>query len=104
MKKVLIDGSNLIVNIVEIADGAAYTPPSGLRMLNVDAATAHIGGTWDEDTQTFAEPPKSSRPLIADLHDKLAYGEATQDEIAQMLRIQLGLTDGPPLVREVPSE
>ena len=97
MKKAIVDLNGSVVNIIEIEEGAAYAPATGRRLINTDAADAQIGGTWDG--AEFTDAPEPVRSTISILHEKLRFGEISQPEIETMLRLERGLTVGPPDVR-----
>lgn len=56
MRKPLIDTTGQVVNIIEVEDGADYTPPAGLTMLD-EHPDAMIGGTYDQVAAVFTPPP-----------------------------------------------
>lgn len=73
----LLDASGVVVNIIELADGAVWTPPAGLTL---GAPGGEIGDTWTGTA--YARPPKPAPPPPTQ-EDYAAAVEAHVDAAAQ---------------------
>ena len=55
MQYAIIDSAtNKVINVIEWDGAANYTPPEGVTIIQSD--TASCQGTYDPNTQTFAQP------------------------------------------------
>lgn len=62
MRTAVINSSGLVVNVIELAEGAMWAPPEGHTLRPSD--TACIGDTWDGEAfvKPYIEPAFDSSP------------------------------------------
>lgn len=77
MRKILFDiTTGLVINVVEIEDGANWQPPAGYAV--VDAGLGGIGDTWDG--VKFVKPPELTPPP----DPAIAIAAAVSDVVAEI--------------------
>lgn len=63
-RKAVIDSDGIVVNVIELTDGTAWTPPSGCSVVDGDGAA--LGGSYNSGTEQFTDPtpvtPAKTRP------------------------------------------
>jgi hypothetical protein len=86
-KQAVIDNvSKVVVNVIELEEGAAWTPPAGCTVVQNDAAGR--GGTYVDSR--YVPPPDEERPTPKE-QEQAAYARATSAEKLRLIATQLGL-------------
>ena len=87
MRKVIVETTTgLVVNVVELEDGADWSPPEGHEVLDAGPG-AEPGGTWDRSAFAPAVVVDQNPGLTA-LRAKLVDDTATFADLKKMLRLE----------------
>ena len=86
MRKALIEiASGLVVNLIELEDGANWKPPAGYAV--IDASSGNPGDLWD-GTKFVKPPPQLAPPLTL---EQATWQVATAAQKLRIVGRRLGL-------------
>lgn len=88
MKKAVVSQEGQVINVIEIEEGAIWSPPEGMVLVSA-TDDAEPGGSWDG--RKFIRVLAAGPARLDGLHGKLAADTITPSELREMLRLERGL-------------